>query len=372
MKYLLLIIGISLFLQSCTEETYADLVENENTLNLKWNKAYPDDSLEKSITGLKWALSYVGASLPAAGEISVNGNTIIIDVNKLGFTANATEKISQLSEKIKSTQEYGQTNAIDLGRFISLLLGSSEHYYKITESPETLDELLENYTLLPSQGYVDNSSVSLEHRIIRFSEQINFNQVFISTEIDSVSGAVYEYETLELLPNGQLRFGIYDQNGDRKLAADSSHSIAGKPAKCIWCHESSIQPLFNSQNDYPGYLNHIELANILLNYRTSNNSLKMSLPQGVDFSQAQDHTLTELLYISFMEPSVERLALEWGLTQDAVRAILTGLPVHTHHEFPFLGELYDRNDIESLAPFKGLPVSGSIREFSSVEVNYID
>jgi hypothetical protein len=358
---------------SCERDSYSDLVETDNSINLKWNKAYPDDTIDKSLIGLKWTLSYLGAVLPNSNNgFSTTETTITIDLKKLGFSVNAQQKLLQLSEKIKVTPEYQTKKNIDLGRYVTLLLGASEHYYEIIGTPKTLTEVLNQYTLLPQKGYVNNSGVSLEHRIIQFSEQNGFNQVFLSEEVDPVSGEIYEYETIELLPNGQLRFGIYDVDGNRKNNADESHSNAGKPAKCMWCHESNINPLFNPQNDFIGYLSYTNFQNILLTYRDSNRNQKLALSEGVDFSQTQQHTLTELLYISFMEPSAERLSLEWNLSMTQAQNLLSGLPTHTNAEFPFLGTLYNRKDVESLAPFQGLAVSSYVREASEVEVNHLN
>ncbi|MGV3698192.1 hypothetical protein [Flavobacterium sp.] len=365
------------FLWACENHSADDLiavpsVEN-SSLVLKWNKAYPDDSIDKSIIGLKWALSFIGAELPVNEVgISYQGNRISIDVNKLGFSSHTKEKMSVLHSKIIASEEYQTQQAIDLGRYIALLIGASEHYYELVGTPSTLSELLGNYTLLPQKGYVNNSGVSLEHRIIEFSEQNGLNQVFLSKEVNPITGEIYEYETIELLPNGQLRFGIFDVNGNRKNNADASHSNAGKPAKCMWCHESVINQLFTPQNDFPGYLTAAELQNTLINYRESHRDLKSQLANGVDFSQTQQHTLTELLYISFMEPSAERLSLEWDLPLAQVQNLLSGLPTHQYSEFSFLGNLYYRTDIETLAPFDGLAVSGNVREASTIEVNHLD
>lgn len=372
MKKLLFLLCCFLLI-SCERDSYSELIRTETKINLKWNKAYPEDTIDKSLIGLKWALSYVGATLPRSNSgFSNTTSTITIDVKKLGFTEFAQQNLLKLVEKIKTTPEYQNNNSVDLGRFVTLLLGASEHYYEIIGTPNTLSELLSNYTLLPQKGYVNNSSVSLEHRIIEFSEQNGFNQVFLSEEVDPISGEIYEYETIELLPNGQLRFGIFDVNGNRKSNADPSHSNAGKPAKCLWCHESVINQLFTPQNDYLGYLTASELQNTLINYRESNRNLKLQLTDGVDFSQTQQHTLTELLYISFMEPSAERLSLEWNLPLSQVQNLLSGLPTHQYAEFPFLGNLYYRSDIENLAPFEGLAVSSSVREQSTIEVNHLD
>lgn len=365
------------FLLSCENHSTSDLidipsVENPSLL-LRWNKAYPDDSIDKSIIGLKWALSYIGAELPANEiGISYENNIISIDIDKLGFNSNAKEKLAILHTKIIASNEYQANQNVDMGRYIALLIGASEHYYELIGTPNTLTELLNNYTLLPQKGYVDNSTVSLEHRIIEFSEQDGFDQVFISREVNPITGEIYEYETIELLTNGQLRFGIFDVNGNRKNFADPSHSNAGKPAKCIWCHESVINQMFTPQNDYAGYLTYNQFQNTLINYRESNRNLKLGLTNGVDFSQTQQHTLTELVYISFMEPSAERLSLEWNLPLAQIQTILSGIPTHVHDEFPFLGNLYHREQIENLATFQGLAVSGSVREQSVIEVNHLN
>ncbi|GEP49656.1 hypothetical protein FNO01nite_03280 [Flavobacterium noncentrifugens] len=364
------------FLLSCANNSASDLMADADTfetLNLKWNKAYPDDNIQKSSIGLEWALSYCGAILPnAPGGINVGTEIITLNLSELGFTDAALEKLYKLHQKIKSSPEYQANGTIDLGRYVTLLLGAPEHYYRIVGIPEKLDDVLSNYNLLPEKGYVNHSGVSLEHRILRFSEQKKLNQVFVSSEVDSVSGAVYEYETIEIIPNGQIRFGIFDADGNRKNNADALHSNAGKPAKCMWCHESIIQPLYNVQGNFPEFLTYLQLKEKLINFNQLLQNQKYALTTGVDFSQNQQNTLTELLYISFMEPSAERLALEWNLPLANVQSLLLGLPTHTYHEFPFLGNLYDRNMIENLAPHKGLSVSSSVREASETEVNHIN
>lgn len=359
-----------IFLSCKNEKNHLEL--NRHKINLKWNKAYADDNIFKSVSGLKWALSYIGATQPSeAGGIIISNNTISINLSKLGFNLNSIEKLAILHEKIIGTEEYKVTHAIDLGRYVSLLLGATEHYYEIAQTPKTLNQLLSNYRLKPEKGYVNNSGVSKEHRIIRFSEQKGFKQVFISIEVDPITGEVYEHETIELLPNGQLRFGIYDSNGNRINNANPSHSNAGKPAKCMWCHESIINPLYTPQEDFAGYLSASELQSALTGYSNSHQKLKATLNKSVDFKQKQQHTLTELLYISFMEPSAERLALEWNLPLHQVQSLLSSLPTHIYYEFPFLGNLYHRDDIEKIAPFNGLPVSSHVREASKLEVNHI-
>ena len=370
---IIFILFLVLFSASCKPDPQIGGFQPNTSLYLKWNKAYPDDRIQNAVTGLKWALSYVGAaSLQEDNGIFIKEDSIVIDISRLGFSEKATEKLLRLHTKIKASEEYQKTKAVDLGRYVCLLIGASEHYYAITDVPLQLNEVLKKYILKKDRGYVNNSGVSLNHRVIQFSEQNGFEQVFLSEEIDSNSKQVLEYETIELMQNGQIRFGIWDVNGNRKNAVDASHSNAGKPAKCMWCHESSIQQFYNLQKDYPGHLTYSDLQDKLVSYRYSYQLKQKSLSSGVDFSKLQDHTFTELLYISFMEPSAERLAFEWGMPIEQIRQRLSGLNTHTYEEFPFLGNLYHRNEIEQYAPFKRLGISTSVRETSLIEVNHID
>lgn len=349
-----------------------EVINDTETLNLKWNKAYTNETIEKATLGLQWTLSFVGAILPCeANGISIHSDTIKIDPNQLGFDNIALRKLKLLHQNLKNSDEYQKTNAIDLGRYIALLIGASEHYYALTGVPLRMEEILEKYTLLPEKGYVTHSGVSRQHRIIQYSEPKALNQLLVSTEIDSVSKAVVEYETIEIIRNGQLRFGIFDAEGKRKNNAKDSHSDAGKPAKCIWCHESKISQIFNKQNNVALHLTYRELQDKLITFNRYLTDQKMQFKDGVSFSELQQHTLSELLYISFMEPSSERLSLEWNLPLIKVQQLLGDLPTHRYHEFLFLGNLYYRQDIEKLAPFLGLQVSSNVRETSEIEVNYL-
>lgn len=371
MRIKIFLVFIILIFNSCKNQD--DLKDLKYTqIHLKWNKAYKDDTIDKSLLGLKWALSYLGAILPNQdANFSVKGGIITINIKDLGFNKNAIEKLNIINQKIYLSEEYKKTKCVDLGRYVCLLLGSSEHYFEIIETPKKLNDVLKNYQLLPDKGYVNNSSVSLEHRIIQYSEQSGFNQLFFCQEVDSITKKVYEYETIELLENGQLRFGIFDEKGNRKISGNNIHTNAGKPANCIWCHESTIQRMYEKQLDIKGFLSEKQLQEKLMFFSETHKKKQLSLTEGVTFKERQQHTLTELLYISFMEPSAERLSKEWNLSLAEVKLRLAKLPTHIHEEFKFLGVLYHRKDVDKLMPYIGLKVSGNVRKPSEVEVNYL-
>ncbi len=366
---MLLILGLSIWCMTPS----AGNQPHRQILVLSWHASYPADSMQNAVTGLRWALSYAGAMLPEAPyAISIRQNTVSISLQDLGFDARAMTQLERLHRKITESHEYRVCGSIDIGRYVALLIGAPEHYYRITGVPERLEALRSGYGLIRQMGYVNKSNVSLVHRKIAFSNPQNGRQLFIAMETDSVTGEILEFETLDLMPNGQPRFGIYDREGKRKNSASTTHSQAGKPAKCMWCHESKISPLFRLQRDVAGYSPGAVLQRQLVAFNQRLDSVKAQLTGGVDFSQKQQHTQAELLYISFMEPSAQRLAREWKMPEDRVRWLLRNARTHEHEEFKFLGTLYDRNEVEPLAPVKGLAVPAHVREFSPVEVNYLE
>lgn len=367
--YILFVVTLASFF-SCSSTTIEEVPDNV-TINLKWNKSYDDDSVEKATIGLHWCYSIIGAKVLNSVVLPLKNSIFTININDIALDENALSKIKVLHDKIKATDEYKLKKSIDLGRYISLLIGSSEHYYALTDIPLKLDNVLSNYSLKNSKGYVDNSLVSLKHRIIEYSNQENTKQLFLSTELDPENNIIVEYETIEIMENGQLKFGIFDAAKNRVNVANKEHTNAGKPAKCMWCHESNINQLFTIQNDFPGFLTNQQLNDTLIKF---NNGLKQKqdfLTEGVNYSNTQDHVMLELAYITFMEPSALRLSNEWNINKTEVENLLSSLPTHEHEEFPFLGILYDRNDIEQFAPYKSLEVSTNIREASTIEVNHI-
>lgn len=373
MKRILFLFFISLFFSSCLYEVDQETITDENAfINLVWYKSYEDDSIDKATVGLYWCYSMVGASVLNSTALPFENEKFRVNINAIGLNDIAINKIKILHSKIKNTEEYKLKDGVDYGRYISLLIGASEHYYRITNVPENLDSLLSNYTLQPYKGYVNNSVVSFEHRIIEYSNQKNLQQLFLATEIDSTNNKILEFETIEILRNGQLRYGIFNSNKRRINTADNKHTDAGKPAKCMWCHESNINQLFTKQKDFSGFLSAKQFNDTLIRFKNNLKQKQNLLTEGVTFRNNQDHVQLELAYISFMEPSAFRLSKEWNISEDEVKEKLNSLPTHLHDEFSFLGNLYHRNEVEQFSPFSSLSVSSNIREKSEIEVNHID
>ncbi|UTW67880.1 hypothetical protein KFE94_07140 [bacterium SCSIO 12643] len=368
-SYFIVLCGITL-ISGCTHDSVFE-PESNTIITLKWNQAYASETKENVMLGLNWALGSIGAASKLAVSLDQN-RRFQLDLDDLGFSVNAKNQIKKLHESLKQSEEYQQTGGIDLGRYVTLILGASEHYYAITGVPKRLSDVMANYQLEMRKGYVNNSVVSNKHRIISFSKQVGLRQLFLSAEIDSINEQVLEFETVEIMENGHLRFGVYGADSIRINASDPGFSEAGKPAKCMWCHEGRISPLFSSQKDKAGFLSYLQLKDTLEWFSSNLTQKQLQINGGVDFGKKQDHTQMELLYISFMYPSAARLSEEWRMPLSVVESKLSGLSTTTYAEFPFLGDVYRRSEVNSFSPYEVLSVSTSVREYSVEEVNHIN
>ena len=375
--HLLLIPLVCILLHSCSKLKFWE-TEHNNLINLKWNKAYKNDNLELHKAGLKWALSFLGSKIAldtSYSGITYSKNTILLDVDHVGFSKKAITHLKALNKTIKTSDEYQKKGHIDIGRYLALTIGSPLHYYKIVDVPITLKDLESNYNFDTLTAYINNSSISKIDRNIKTSKTgTSYKKAFISSEIDTLTQKILEYESVELMENGLSRFALYDSIGNLKSAGDLNVTRAGKPGKCMWCHESGIQPLFRVQKEIPHYMSPKNFLDSLITYNSRLQDYQAKIWQDSLIINKRQHTNMELTYITFMEPSIEQLSNEWGLPPEKVRQKVKHLTPHTHEEFKFLGDsLYHRKNIDILAPYKVIAVPESIRESSTLKspVNYL-
>ncbi|PBQ32287.1 hypothetical protein CNR22_11055 [Sphingobacteriaceae bacterium] len=354
--------------------------KEDYTLTIHYTLNFNNDSWQNNKTGLLWTLSYLGATLPKnsfdKSIVSKGKQTFTINFENLGFTKRALQTLVIILDSLKKTDAYKKRKAVDLGHFITLTLGSSWHYYQITDVPKTYQEFIElhkftKYELMP----ITKSSISHHHRMLKMKlDDIVQQSAFVAEEGDgdllTNTFNALEYEAMDVMKNGQLRFMIYDQGGKLVSSSVKKFGDAGKPAKCIWCHEIVIQPLFVNTDTLLGYMSPVDFQRKI---RAQNDLLTLyraGLDSDIDFSRVQDHTYQELIYISFMEPSVRRLSQEWRMSEKKVRHLLKSLPTHKHHEFSFLGDLVNRSEIKTLTKYSLGQLPGNIRDETESEPNF--
>ncbi|WP_435354594.1 hypothetical protein [Emticicia sp. SJ17W-69] len=349
-------------------------------INLRWIKSSAGEDGEKATKGILWALAYVGAELPKESikkGIFLNENQIFqLDFSALGFDENALKAWSKLITFSKKTEEYKKYGSIDLSRFLVFTVYSPWHYYQITGVSTSLDSFFDNSLNSAKFDFfpVTHSSVTDGHRLLKYRIESNVEKSkFLAIEGDGkLTDSTFreaEYEAIDLMKNGQLRYAIYNLNGKLSDFAQKKYSSAGNPAKCMWCHEGVLAPLFTENQAVRGYKLPQDFNSEMLQTQLIINIYRNSRNSTIDFNIHKDHELSEILYTSFMEPSAERLAQEWKISVEEVKAKLETLKTHRNHEFVFLGELFDRNEVEKYAPFQSIPFPSSIREQNNNELN---
>lgn len=378
-KFGAVVIACAILWYSCVSHDLAR-PSGELQINLRWIKNYPAETRSQILTGLSWNLSFLGARLPKGSmETSIrwlNGSVFSLDVSELGFSEKARQALIVLFSELKNGDEYRQTGAMDLGRFIVLTLNSSYHYYAITGAATTLSQYKNQFDFDITKAAITNSSIAVGHRVVTIAQSEDIAEVaFVAEEgtgsVERGDFVAEEFETLDIMPNGQLRFALYNKQGELKSSATQSLTVAGKPAKCLWCHEINMQAL-NEMSSVPSYISYETFRDIIQQTKTAIERFRNGLSSDIDFSKTQDHVAMELLYIGFMEPSAYRLANEWNEDEKAIRKKLNGFATHIHHEFDFLGpQLYKRVDVDQFSPYQVIRVPDDAREPSLYEPEII-
>jgi hypothetical protein len=376
----LLLLLVILLQQACT---YNHLPESAKTILLNWYPAPANQSKVEFTTGLVWLFSYLGATVPkdkfSEAIIFGSSNRIEVNIEALGFSSNAVKVLEKLIAIIKQTEEYKITGGIDAGRFFALCFNSTYQYYQITTASKTYNEFSLQYANFAFKTFVcDSSAISPFSRIFHYtiSETNIQKNCFVSEEGTGrytngnfvKSGFIEAFDYME---NGQPRFVIYDTNGMLYVPKNSSEHPAGKPSKCMWCHESGMQPLFTSTTNIQGFVSTSDFLNDQKIFTSNLENFHTKSSSVLNFKDKKAHNQAEYIYLCFYEPNAARLATEWGMTEEAVENLLSGVLKHTNPEFPFLKDVYHRYEIEKFAPYKSIEVSQDMREASLLEPNYL-
>jgi hypothetical protein len=345
------------------------------SIELRWIKGFPGESRSDVTTGLLWTLSFLGAMLPRGSPevLTWRDETVTVRLDHAGIDAGVERHWIQLLAAMKASEEYRRTGALDIGRFVALTLCSSRHYYALTRASMRYEDARSRYAFDAQLVALVESTVAHGDRLLEVSQGGAWTDVaFIGHEgsgsIRSGSFEKQEHELLDVMPNGQLRFALYGADGALKLAASPALTAAGKPSKCLWCHETSLSRPFEGRTSVAGYYSLSAFEEQIAERMERLRAARAGLRSRIDFRRAQDHTHAELLYVAFYEPSAERVAREWNIPLERVQQMLSRLPAHAHGEFKFLGErLYRRQDVDALAPYGVVQVPTDAREPSAYE-----
>jgi hypothetical protein len=136
-------------------------------IKLRWIKSYPGQSRSKVNTGLFWALSFLGAKLPAdAPIISWDGTIVTVDLDAAGVAATSKPAWKKLLQTLESSEEYRKMGGIDIGRFVFLSLCGSYQYYALTGVSPSYAEFRARHEFATRQVAIVESGVAHGNRLI--------------------------------------------------------------------------------------------------------------------------------------------------------------------------------------------------------------
>jgi len=373
----------SMFFPFCDVPDFREM--DDLKITLIWNKSYGTQTREGVMRGLIWDLSWLGAELPKgsfgrAVQFDPKDSTrFTINLDSVGFNESARNALYVICDSIMHSEEYKTYNGIDVGKFVTLTLGTSAHYYAITGVPETLEEFRNKYRIDSTANIfgVTTSTISEGHRKIFFSRDTSlFHCGFLAEEgggsLDSGTFRPELYECFDIMPNGQLRFMIYDEHGALTAGTPAATGDAGKPAKCLWCHETHVQALFINNREVKGMLTNAGFLVMRDSFQVRLDRYRLTLNTDMNWNNQADHTLGELLYITFMEPTMMHLENEWEMSPVQVKSILARIKSHQFEELNYIGTVYERSDVDYCRAdsLRTLNYPVSVRE-TGEEVDYL-
>lgn len=376
--FLYLILSV-IILEGCT---YNHLPESNKTIILNWYAAPANQTKDEFTTGMTWLFSYLGAKLPAEkfdkGVHFVSEHKIEINIEELGFAEFAVIHLKSLIALIKETEEYKITGGIDAGRFFALCFNSSNHYYKITGAATSFNAFSKRFKSFVYKTFAcDTSAVSYSSRVLNYYVDNAITSSFFFAHQGSGYFTMGNFvqsqgtEAFDYMENGQPRFAVYNEQGILYAPSHPDEHPAGKPAKCMWCHESGMQPLIFSTADIPGYETSESFATSQQQLTANLAKYHKTTGSKLDFTNKKAHSQGEIIYLLFYEPDAKRLGEEWQMDEEEVKRLLSGIVTHTNHEYPFLKEVYHRKEVAHLAPYKSILVTDEMREASLFEPDYL-
>lgn len=354
-----------------TEQAMAE-TEDKMVIDLKWYQNYPTETKENIQTGLKWILSYLGAMDPERA-IQWQSETIVqVNIKKAGFSKKQEETWAVLLPEIKSRTNYKTDSFLDVGLFSLLTFNNSWHYYALTNMPKSFEGFKKPYDFDGGDQFIvaeGESCVSKGIRKLHAAKARTIDKIAhlsiegIGKELEDF--VPKEFEVFDYMPNGQPRYAIYDIDGRLLSGAKEDLGIAGKPAKCMWCHSSVVSKLIFTQTETEGYATIDEYSEII---NKQNNllwtTIQRDLPGKFLAEQAEEHSYAELLYIAYAEPTFYRLRNE-GYKDELE---YWKKETHTNEEYKFmdlkLDSVLSRSKIDPSFNITG-------REYNKDEVNYL-
>lgn len=248
----------------------ASLAGCNSGLALRWTPASEGpETWDDARRGVWWGLASLGAG-PDASALSHEQD----DSGATSFSVNP-ERL-QLGDADALQAAYDELAAIqapvEIGQLFLATVYEPDVYYAITATPPDFASWQVDHPMPdPFEHTVDASSVSFGARTVRFDTAAT------SLHSDSVESDG-SHEVLDVLPNGLLRFAVYDADDRLAPEVDPLVAVAGGPGTCMSCHFGKLLRTFDQLPE------DAELDALIADRQVAIDDLRSTLDGPVDFA----------------------------------------------------------------------------------------
>ena len=312
---------------------------------LIWRRSHAAETWAQASSGLAWQLTLLGA-LPN------NGDWLEVDRqvdDRVDFTLHL-DRVGLSSMGLEATLDAlaEVEDGADLGLFMMRTVYSPWHYYQITGACVELDDWRSRLELAATFPVTQSAVVAGHRELTLVTEQTAVEGIAAMLsdgegDVEIGSFEALEFETMDVMDNGQLRFAVYDERGELVPAATPSISPAGAPGSCHWCHEG--HPMEEGAapfgDTFDGWIG--EQWSLIQDTREQ-------LVSDVDWTDPTVHAAGEMLAHGWLYPNIERLSNEWEIEPAEVERRLSEelqIAGAEDWEHPELGEIFARVDLDA-------------------------
>lgn len=326
---------------------------------LRWVRGYEGDTWEQAQAGLWWQLANLGALPPADGaglsvaRADADEVQFTLDLDAVGFPEAALPAVHDAVGFVAGTDEVAVFGGLDLGAFFLKTLYEPWHYYAITGACGARDDWTAAHLAPDPARYAITESLLVAGDRLDQYTPAPASPAAVAHLVEEGEGAIadgsfvpVETESIDILPNGMLRYAVYDDAGEVRPWGEASP--AGQPGRCMWCHEDHLQPGLATNTGVEGY---VATADFLAEIDAQTDAvavLRAGLSTALVWDPPDAHEDGELFTETWLLPSPGRLAREWAVDEGRVRDALdaVGATWTAHPEYPDFGELVSRADAE--------------------------
>ncbi len=206
-------------------------------LALRWTPASEGpETWADARRGVWWGLASLGAAPDSAAlshEQDDGGATVFsVDPGRL-----------ELGDAVAFQAAYDDLAAlqtpVEIGQLFLATVYEPEIYYAITATPSDFATWEAGHPMpAPFEHTVSASSVSFGDRTVHFdSDRTSLH----SNSVESDGS----HEVLDVLPNGAMRFAVYDADGALAPEVDPMVAVAGGSGTCMSCHFGKLLQTFD-------------------------------------------------------------------------------------------------------------------------------